>query len=44
MINARQTALITGDVDAVSQLDLKTIDLLKRDPNIEIDDVPLLQL
>ena len=38
--NARQTALITGDVDAVSQLDLKTIDLLKRDPNIELDDVP----
>lgn len=38
--NARQTALVTGDVDAVTQLDLKTLALLKRDPNIEIDNVP----
>jgi peptide/nickel transport system substrate-binding protein len=38
--NARQTALVTGDVDAVTQLELKTLALLKRDPNIEIDNVP----
>ncbi|MBY5990175.1 ABC transporter substrate-binding protein [Roseovarius atlanticus] len=38
--NARQTALVTGDVDAVTQLELKTLALLQRDPNIEIDDVP----
>lgn len=38
--NARQTALVTGDVDAVTQLELKTLALLKRDPNIEIDEVP----
>lgn len=38
--NARQTALVTGDVDAVTQLDLKTLSLLKRNPNIEVDNVP----
>jgi len=38
--NARQTALITGDVDAITQLELKTLSLLKRNPNIEIDSVP----
>ncbi len=38
--NARQTALVTGQVDAVTQLELKTLSLLKRDPNIEIDNVP----
>lgn len=38
--NARQTALVTGDVDAVTQLELKTLALLQRDPNIEIDNVP----
>ena len=38
--NSRQTALVTGDVDAVSLIDLKTSALLQRDPNIEIDDVP----
>ena len=38
--NARQTALVTGDVDAVTQLELKTLSLLKRNPNIEIDNVP----
>ena len=38
--NARQTALVTGDVDAVTQLDLKTLALLKRNPNIEVDNVP----
>jgi peptide/nickel transport system substrate-binding protein len=38
--NARQTALITGDVDAVTQLELKTLSLLKRNPNIKVDNVP----
>ena len=38
--NARQTALVTGDVDAITQLELKTLSLLERDPNIEIDNVP----
>ncbi|MCC0013522.1 MAG: ABC transporter substrate-binding protein [Rhodobiaceae bacterium] len=38
--NARQTALVTGDVDSVSIIDLKTMGLLQRDPNIVIDNVP----
>ncbi|MCB1480008.1 MAG: ABC transporter substrate-binding protein [Rhodobiaceae bacterium] len=38
--NARQTALVTGDVDSVSIIDLKTMGLLQRDPNIIIDNVP----
>lgn len=38
--NARQTALVTNDVDAITQLELKTLALLKRDKNIEIDNVP----
>jgi len=38
--NARQTALVTGDVDAVTQIELKTLSLLELDPNIEIDNVP----
>jgi peptide/nickel transport system substrate-binding protein len=38
--NARQTALVTGDVDAVTQIELKTKSLLQRDPNIAIDEVP----
>ena len=38
--NARQTALVTGDVDAVSLVDLKTKSLLERDPSVEILSVP----
>ncbi len=38
--NARQTALVTGDVDAITQLELKTLALLKRNKNIAIDNVP----
>jgi peptide/nickel transport system substrate-binding protein len=38
--NARQTALVTGDVDAVSLVELKTLSLLQRNPNIEVDNVP----
>ncbi len=37
--NARQTAIVTGDVDAVSLLENKTMALMARDPNIEIDNV-----
>ncbi|MEQ8444215.1 MAG: ABC transporter substrate-binding protein [Alphaproteobacteria bacterium] len=38
--NARQTALVTGDVDAITSVDLKTLSLLARSPDVEIDDVP----
>jgi len=38
--NARQTALVTGDVDAITQIELRTLSLLERDPSIEIDNVP----
>lgn len=38
--NARQTALVTGDVDAVSLIELKTMALLQRDPNIQIHNIP----
>ena len=38
--NTRQAAIVTGDVDAVTSLDLKTLNLLKRNKNVEIDNVP----
>lgn len=38
--NARQTALVTGDVDCVSLVELKTLALLQRSPNILVDNVP----
>ncbi len=38
--NARQAALVTGDVDAVSSIELKTMALLARDPNIVVENVP----
>ncbi len=38
--NARQTALVTNDVDCVSLVDLKTLSLLKRNRNIVVDNVP----
>lgn len=41
--NARNTALVTGDVDAVSLLENKTLTLLQRDPNITIENVPSAQ-
>lgn len=37
--NARQTALITGDVDAASLLENRTLALLERNPDIEVDNV-----
>ena len=38
--NARQTALVTGDVDTASLLENKTLALLSRDPNIVVENVP----
>ncbi|MEM6375122.1 MAG: ABC transporter substrate-binding protein [Pseudomonadota bacterium] len=37
--NARQTALVTGDVDAASLLENKTLTLLARSPDVEVDTV-----
>ncbi len=38
--SARQTALVTGDVDIINRPDLKTVKLMARDPNVRILDVP----
>ncbi|WP_306152060.1 ABC transporter substrate-binding protein [Roseovarius sp. MMSF_3281] len=38
--NARQAALVSGDVDAVSLVELKTLSLLERRPDILVDNVP----
>jgi len=38
--NARQTALVTGDVDCVSLIELKTLALLERNPDIKVDNIP----
>lgn len=38
--NARQTALVTGDVDCVSLIELKTMALLQRNPDIKVDNIP----
>ena len=38
--NARQTALVTGDVHSVSLIELKTMALMQRDPNIKIFNIP----
>jgi len=38
--NARQTALVTGDVDAVSLVELKTLALLQRSKDIVVENVP----
>lgn len=35
-VAARTNALTTGDVDFIGRADMKTLDLLKRNPNIEI--------
>lgn len=37
--NARQTALVTGDVDTTTLLENKTLGLLGRDPNIVVENV-----
>ena len=38
-LNARTTALVSGDVDAIDRLDLKTVHLLKRRPGVKIQSV-----
>ena len=38
--NARQAAIVTGDVDAVTDIDLKTSAMLERAPGVILDDVP----
>ncbi len=38
--NARQSALVTGDVDACTRLDPKTVGLLKRNENIVVENIP----
>jgi len=38
--NARTTALVSGDVDVADRLDLKTMNLLARNPEIQINAVP----
>ena len=37
--NARTTALVSGDVDVIDKLDLKTVALLARKPDIQINSV-----
>ncbi|MBO9475881.1 ABC transporter substrate-binding protein, partial [Shimia sp. R10_1] len=38
--NARQTALVTGDVDAVSLIELKTMALMSRNPDVTVHNIP----
>ncbi|MFT5113974.1 MAG: peptide/nickel transport system substrate-binding protein [Parasphingorhabdus sp.] len=38
--NARQTALITGSVDAITSVDLKTMALMARNKNLVVENVP----
>src|SRR6056297_1172452 len=38
--NARQAAIVTGDVDAVTDIDLRTAGMLARAPGVILDDVP----
>ena len=38
--NARQTAVVTGDVDSASQMENKTLALLQRNQNVIVDNVP----
>jgi peptide/nickel transport system substrate-binding protein len=39
-VNARTTALTSGEVDAIDKLDLKTVSLLGRNPRISIHSIP----
>jgi len=38
-LNARTTALVSGDVDMIDKLDLKTVGLLGRKPGVEINSI-----
>lgn len=42
--NARVNSLVSGEADAISDVDLKTVSLLKQTPGVEIDVVPSGQL
>jgi peptide/nickel transport system substrate-binding protein len=37
-VTARQNALMTGSIDIIDQVDLKTVNLLKRAPNVNVKD------
>jgi peptide/nickel transport system substrate-binding protein len=39
-IAARQNAILTGDVDVADRIDLKTVDLLRRNEQVVIENVP----
>src|SRR5207253_8820996 len=39
-VNARQAALITNSLDAMIECDFKTVDMLKGDPGVVVDEVP----
>ena len=39
MSTARTNALISGEIHYINRVDLKTIDMLKQNPDIEIDNV-----
>ncbi len=39
-LNARTTALVSGDVDVIDRLDLRTVGLLGRNPNVIIQSIP----
>ncbi|MGE0213191.1 MAG: ABC transporter substrate-binding protein [Parvibaculaceae bacterium] len=38
-VSARQTALISNNLDAMIECDFKTVHLLERDPNVKVDEV-----
>lgn len=38
-VNARTAAMVSGDLDVIDRPDLKTIDLLARNPDIQITDI-----
>ena len=38
-LNARTAALVSGDVDAIDKLDLKTVSLVERDPGVVVHSV-----
>lgn len=38
--NARHQAITTGEIDAVTELDLRTLHLLAKNPQVKIDEVP----
>ncbi len=39
-VNARQTGLATGELDAMIECDVKTVHLLAKDLNVEVENIP----